>query len=305
MDLQVIESQVTQQVLNLTRNVQIDWLMVKNLELLLAQETKRVELKELAAGLANMQQKAGNISELNARKRDLDFEQATERLKFVHVKLENAVEKLSRTLGLFGPEACFKVSGDIDWKNDIKLPDIITIENAAINNRPDLETIRREIIAIANESELSQPWTYTKIKIGTSAEKEPEGFTVAGPLVELYGQRQAIKYAALIDQAQKKLLAKAIEGCSEVRKYFKEVNIFFSQVFDYDRKILPDLAQQVIDAQAHYNVMALGVYELLDIKESEIQATIEQLNALKNYEKARIELYHSAGGSFASIRAQT
>jgi outer membrane protein TolC len=186
----------------------------------------------------------------------------------------------------------------------------MVIETAAIDNRPDIEIIRREVTAIAEEVNLKQPWTYSNIKVGTSAEREPEGFTVAGPLIELelpiynYGQGQAIKYNALLDQAQKRLLAKAINGCSEVREFFKKVNIFRSQVVDYDIKILPDFAKQVSSAQAHYNVMALGIYDLLDVKDKELQASIEQLHAIKNYEKARIELFHAAGGSFASVRTR-
>lgn len=309
-DLNVIEAQVTEKVLDLASNVQMNWLEVKSFELLLEQESKRVEIKELAAGLADLQKKAGNISELNARKRELEFAQALERLKNLQAALESAVEALSRSLGLFGPEACFRIAGDIDWKNDIAPPDVATIENAAIYNRPDIEAIRREVTAIAEEANLKQPWTYSNIKIGTSAEKEPDGVTVAGPLIELelpiynYGQGQSVKYNALLDQTQKRLLAKAVQACSEVREFFKAVNIFRSQVVDYDVKILPDFVKQVTSAQAHYNVMAIGIYDLLDIKEKEIQASIEQLEAIKNYEKSRIELFHAAGGSFASVRTR-
>lgn len=309
-DLNVVEAQFTEKVLDLARDVQIHWLDVKSFELLLEQEGKRVQIKELAAGLADLQKKAGNISELNARARELEFLQAVERLKNIQVGLESAVEELSRSLGLFGPEACFRITGEIDWKSDVELPNITVIETAAIDNRPDIEIVRREVTAIAEEANLKQPWTYSNIKVGTSAEREPEGVTVVGPLIELelpiynYGQGQAIKYNALLDQAQKRLLARAIEGCSEVREFFKAVNIFRSQVVDYDIKILPDFAKQVSTAQAHYNVMALGIYALLDVKDKELQASIEQLLAIKNYEKARIELFHAAGGSFASVRTR-
>lgn len=309
-DVNVIEAQIKEKVLKLARDVQIYWLQVKSLELLLDEETKRVQLKEIAAKLADLQMKAGNISELHAKKRELDFEQALERLKNIQVQLEGSVELLSRTLGLFGPESCFRIVGDIDWKNDIGLPDVTAIENAAINNRADIEVIRREVTAIAEEAKLVQPWTYSNIKIGISKERELDGVTVTGPLVELelpiynYGQGQEVKYLALLNQSQKRLLAKAIEACSEVREFFKAVNVFHSQIHDYEVKILPAHKEQVSLAQAHYNVMTIGIYELLDIKEKEIEASIEQLMAIKNYEQARIELFHAAGGSFASIRTR-
>ena len=69
-------------------------------------------------------------------------------------------------------------------------------------------------------------------------------------------------------------------------------------------KILPNLEKQIMAGQTHYNVMTLGAYSLLDLKENEIQATIEQIRALQHYKKARLELLHAVGGSFALIRRE-
>ncbi len=51
------------------------------------------------------------------------------------------------------------------------------------------------------------------------------------------------------------------------------------------------------EAMTHYNVMTLGVFELFDLKEREIDATIAHINALKHYLKAKIKLLHAIGGS--------
>lgn len=309
-EIEVIESQVRQKVLDLVKEVEINWFELKTLQLELDKERKRVELKELAAELAALQRNAGNINALNARNREIQYEEAAERLKGLQADLEAAIEKMNRSLGLFGNEACWKISGEVDWKKDFKMPDLGNMEKAAVENRQDIEAIRREINAIAQKAKLKEWWTYSNLKVGVSSEREPEGFTVTGPSIELeipvfnYGQGEKKKYDALLNQAQQRLLSKAVQACSEVREFLKTANNYRSQLEDLELRILPDFAKQITDAQAHYNVMTLGIYTLLDLKESEIQAAIEHIHALKHFIKAEIELLHAVGGSFAILRGK-
>lgn len=50
--------------------------------------------------------------------------------------------------------------------------------------------------------------------------------------------------------------------------------------------------------------MTLGVYDLFDLKESQIQMMIERIQVLQHYKKARIELLYAVGGSFDLVRRQ-
>lgn len=303
-EILVIESEIGQKVLDLVMEVDFNWLDLKILQRQLGLEAERIELKELAAGLSVLQKKAGNINALMARNKAIQHEMALEKLKSLEADRETATEKMNRSLGLFGNEACWVINGDLDWKHDPALPDLATLENAAIENRPDLEIIRREINALAQNANLKQWWTYSNIKVGVSKERDTDGTLVAGPSIELevpifnYGQAEQQKYHALIDQAQKRLLAKAIEACSQVREFLTNAHIFRAQLEKLENIILPDLQKQITDGQAYYNVMTLGIYDLFDIKEAHINAQLEYLEALKNYKKATIELVHAIGGSF-------
>lgn len=306
-EIRVIESEIRQKVLDLVMEVQINWLEITILELVFNQESRRGELKQLAAQLALLQRKAGNISALSARNREIESERSQEKLQGLLANLATAKEKLNRSLGLFGNETCFAITGEVDWKDDKTLPELSVMESAAIENRPDIETIQREIDAIAEQAHLKQWWTYSHLKVGTSSERDTDGVIVSGPFIELelpifnFGQGERKKYHALLEQAQKKLLAKAVEACSEVREFVKTANIYRSQLEDLERRILPNLARQITEGLAHYNVMTLGIYELFDLKEAEIEATIEQLQALRHYETAQIALLHAMGGSFTSL----
>lgn len=138
---------------------------------------------------------------------------------------------------------------------------------------------------------------------------QPEGFTTTGPSIDLqipifnHGQGEKKRYNSKLEQAQKRGCFKAVQACSEVREFFKTASKYRSQLEDLEARILPkNLEKQIIDGQTHYNVMTLGSYALLDLKENEIQATIEHVRVLQHYKKARIELLHAVGGSFALVR---
>lgn len=307
-DLQVIEAEIADKVLELVGDVENNWFEASIMELKFAQESDLVELKQLAAQLAELQHKAGNISALNARERAIEFELALEELKDTAAEIEAAREKLSRSLGLFGSETCFNLNKRIEWKGDPPLPDITVLERAAIENRPDLEALRREINSIAQEAKLKDWWTYSNLKVGVSAERESEGYTVVGPSIELevpvfnYGQGERVKFDAKLAQAQKKLLAQALTASSEVREFVKTASIYRSKVEAFENSVLPNFAKQIESGMTHYNVMTLGVFALFELKEGEIEARMEQLDALLHYKKALTELLHATGGSFVPVR---
>jgi cobalt-zinc-cadmium efflux system outer membrane protein len=309
-EIKVIESLMGQKVLDLAQEVQVNWLEVKSLELQMAEERKLIELKEITAVLANLQSQSGNISALQARSREIQYKEAVEKLKGFEAEIEIGREKLNRSLGLFGKETGWKIAGEIDWKNEVSLPDLNVMEKAALENRLDIEAIRRETHLIAQKAKLKEWWTYTNLMVGASSEKQPEGFTTTGPSISLivpifnHGQGEKKKYHAQLEQTQRKLLSKAVEACSDVRGFLKTVHKYRSQLEDLESSILPSLQQQMILGQAHYNVMTLGVYGLLDLKANELQATIERIQVLQKYKKARINLLYAVGGSFDLVRKQ-
>lgn len=302
-ELQTIEAEVAAKTLELIETVQINWLEVKATELILEQEALRVEIKALAAGLSEQQRKAGNVSALEARTRELEFQEAIGKWTSLNAEEAAAREEMHRSLGLFGPETCFLFTGKIDWKHDFNLPPLTELERAAVENRPDVEAVRREIYALAEEAKLKDPWTYAKLLVGESSERELDGEISTGPSIELEmpifndGQAQRKKYHALINQAQKKLLSKAVLACSEVREFLNTMGIYRSLLEDLEQKVLPDWKTQIAEAMTHYNVMTLGVFELFELKEHEIDAMIEHINALRHYLKAKVELLHAIGGS--------
>jgi cobalt-zinc-cadmium efflux system outer membrane protein len=301
-ELQVIESEVQHKVLELVKEVEMHWIEVKALELEYDQRKQFAEAKELAAKIAKLQQQAGNISELSARAREIEALDAGENINSTSVQA--ARERMNRKLGLVGDEVCWKLGEEINWKEDAKILKIPNLELVALDNRPDIESIRREIFALAQKAKLKEPWTYANISVGFSGDLEngisPGSVALEAPIFN-YGQAETSKFDSLISQAQERLLDKAIESLSKVREYVTIGKSYTSALEDYENNIIPASQKQIADAQAEYNVMTLGVYELFDLKCSEINEKLQYIFGLREFEKIIIELLYTIGGSIPNV----
>jgi cobalt-zinc-cadmium efflux system outer membrane protein len=72
----------------------------------------------------------------------------------------------------------------------------------------------------------------------------------------------------------------------------------------YRATIIP-LRRRVVDqAQLHYNGMLMGIFQLLDAKQHEIDAGREYIAALKEYWTARCELEQAVGGEISAAAMQ-
>lgn len=302
----VIESKITHEAIKLIREVEISWLQIYALKIELDNELERLKLKKLGFELYEKQKEPGNINPLKAIEKKIAYEQANVHFIDLEVALFSKAEKLNRLLGLdFNETSCWKITGDPNFDDDFQNFSILQLKEAAIKNRPDLETKRREIYALAQESKLKEWWAYGNIRVGVSQEKETDGVTVTGPAVELElpvynnGQAERIKHAAKIEKAQMELLVKAIEVCSEVRENFNTALKFQEKLNIYNEKILPIFKEKIALSQKDYNSMALGIFDLLELKEEEIKAKIERTNTLKDYLSSKVELIYSLGGSIS------
>lgn len=299
-EIRVIEAEIMQKVLDLARDVELDWLEVKALELQIEQETERAEIKQLAADLAALQLKAGNRGFIYVKAHIIEAETAWMQLENMKAHLASAREKLSRSLGLLQEETSWHTTGEMQV---LELPDVNQLEVFTTERRFDIEAIRREIQSLAKQAKLKEWWTYSNLFVGVSSERHPDRLTTTGPSFALsvpifnHGQGQRKRIRAKISEAQQRLLATVVKATSEVREFYQVAALYKSQLEVLEKVILPDFQQQLTSAEAHYNVMTLGVYQLMDFKEREMQAKIQHLQATKDYLQARTKLIYAAGGS--------
>ncbi|MEO2088045.1 MAG: TolC family protein, partial [Gemmataceae bacterium] len=100
---------------------------------------------------------------------------------------------------------------------------------------------------------------------------------------------------SLLLEAQDRYAALAIEIRSEVRLAFSRMALARKKVEFYKRAVLP-VQQTVTDqTQVRYNGMILGVFQLLQAKQEQIDAGRDFIQSLAEYWMARAELEKAIG----------
>ena len=252
--------------------------------------------------LARRLHAAGNISDLELVRENAQVEQARLELATSETVLLDAREKLTRLMGLWGPQT--------NWQLVNQLPDIpaaeIPLENlesVAIENRLDLAAEKKAAEALAQALGITIDWRWIgHIEVGISRERETDRTWVTGPslAIELpiFNQRQAdiARLEAQLRRSQKRLTAQAIEIRSEVRSLRNHLIMQRNVIDHYRRTVLP-LREQIVDLTLkNYNYMLTGAFDLIMAKQQEFEAYQKYLEALRDYWIIRADMQRSLGG---------
>src|SRR5439155_27268163 len=139
---------------------------------------------------------------------------------------------------------------------------------------------------------------------------EPEGLRTTGPAAGLAfplfdrGQHAVARARAQLRQAQDRQSALAVEIRSEVRAGRDRLTAARQLVAYYRDVVLPRRERIVEQTQREYNFMLVGVFQLLQARQDEINARREYLEAQRDYWIARTELEHSLGGGLLAASAK-
>jgi len=245
---------------------------------------------------------AGNISELSLANEQGQYEEMRVRLAESDILLSNARERLTRLMGLWGKR--------IDWQMPPKLPDIpaqemplAKLEALAVANRLDLESVRREIDALAQTLGTTVTWRWIgDMEVGVSAERDTDRTWVIGPelAVELplFDQRQArvAQGEALLRQKVNNLTALAVDARSEVRTLRNKL-VMQRYLIDHYKKVIIPLRERIVTLTLEkYNYMLVGAFDLLLAKQQEFDTYAKYLEAVRDYWTIRADLRKAVGG---------
>ena len=133
-------------------------------------------------------------------------------------------------------------------------------------------------------------------------QQDPEGEFTAGPSFQvplpLFNQGQPAVAAAVarFRRSRRRFTAMAAEARAQVRRARNAETAARDLAEYYGRVIVPLRHQIVEQTQLHLNAMQVGVFELLQSKQAEIDAGREYVEALRDYWVARAELERATGG---------
>ncbi len=261
-----------------------------------------VEAGAAAAELSQRQFEAGNTSELQRQTQRAIYEQSRLDLAREEVELLEARERVNRLLGLWGETTAWQLAESLPALPESE-PNLEHLESLAMRQRFDVAVARRQAALLSKAVDLARTSRlFGRIDVGVDMHRDPNGPLLLGPnlVIELpiFDQRQAViaRLEAQRRQQEHKLSGVAIDARSEVRLAALRLSAGRQTVLHYRDVLLP-LRKAVADQSLlHYNGMFISLYELVAVKQGEVEARRGYIEALRDYWSARAELARAVGG---------
>jgi cobalt-zinc-cadmium efflux system outer membrane protein len=243
------------------------------------------------------------VSELDRATEAGTYQQAKLDLIREEVELLEARERVNRLLGLWGETTSWRFAEPLPAP-PAEDPKLDHLESFAMSRRLDVAVAKRRAALLAKAVDLARTTRYVgRLDVGVDLHQDPNGPRLLGPnlVIELpiFDQRQAViaRLEAQRREQERRLQEVAIDARSEVRLAALRLQAG-RQTFQHYRDVLLPLRKTAAEqALLHYNGMFISVFQLLAVKQNEVDARRGYLEAERDYWSARAELARALGGS--------
>ena len=293
---------VAAELLDLVAEVKTAYFRLEGDEAIGALLHDRVSAADAAASLAKRLHDAGNISDLDLSRQQADAE--VTRTEYADSLAGAAADRedLSRLMGLFGP--------DTGWTVPDHLPDIPPetlpydrLEAMAISGNLRIAALRVQAESSAKALGIVTDFGWlTDVQIGVSSEKNPEGYRVTGPTIQIpiplfnRGQASRIRAATALRQNEDQMAQLAIDTRARVRTLRDRLVRTRDLIDRYSAVVVPLQRRMLALGLQQYNFMLLGPFDLLRSRQEEIAASRRLIEATRDYWIARAELDRALSG---------
>jgi cobalt-zinc-cadmium efflux system outer membrane protein len=256
---------------------------------------------QTAAEVALEQHAAGNITDLDVENEQAQYEQA--RIDFSRAERQRLVarETLIRAMGLREPA--------VDWRLPATFPELPStdldqaqLEELAARQRLDLAIARRELEIAQRQVPLARLAALGEVILDVHYQREPTGEHTVGPGIEVpipifnTGRAARTRAEARFLRARQVVEALNAELSSTLRSASAVLAEARSRVEYYRDVVLPRRRRIVELTKLEHNAMLVGVFQLLQAKENEIQAERDYIDAQREYWTARTNLDRALQG---------
>jgi len=260
-----------------------------------------LDATEAAAILASRQYRAGTLSLRERAMQQSFYSQSA--LQGAQAEARFAVdrEKLNRLLGLWGSRT--------NWVLPERLPDVPAeiqtgeeFERRAMTERLSLAAMRAEVenAYMALDYGRQTRWL-SVLGIQYTVDRAEDGAYLRGPKIVFglplfdQGQGRMARLEAELKDAENRYAQDAINIRSEVREAASRLNAAHGLLKHYRSAVLP-LADQVVgETLKFYNGMLVGVYELLNAKQTQIHAASDYIGVWRDFWVAWADLELAIG----------
>jgi cobalt-zinc-cadmium efflux system outer membrane protein len=260
---------------------------------------------EAAAELSRRQYQAGTLSLREQALQQAFHAQSSLEAARAEAAFGSDREKLNRLLGLWGEQTSWALPARLPEVPE-SLPAAAQLESKAVSQRLDLAAQRAEVEAVNMALEYTRQTRWLSVVgIGFKVKREPDGSTSSGPELELglpvfdRGQGRIASLEAQLRNAEHRYAQLAIDIRADVRESSGRLAAAHDSIRHYRQAILPLADEVVQETLKFYNGMLLGVYELLQAKQSQIGSARDYIAAWREFWIVSADLERAVGGSLA------
>jgi outer membrane protein TolC len=294
--LDMQRGEVAMDVLTLAADTRKAWVQA-----LAAEETVRymrqvMQAAQASAELARRMEQVGNFNKLARAREQSFYADAALGLARAEQAQSSSRERLTRLLGLWGPNTAFKLPE--------RLPDLPAaaldepdIERLALAQRLDVAAAKDSVAQTARSLGLTRSTRFVNVfELGFARNTSNEAPRQSGWEISLelplfdWGSARVARAEAVYMQALHRAAEVAINARSEVREAYGNYRTAYDIARHQRDEIVP-LKKRIADEQLlRYNGMLIGVFELLADARVQISSVNGAIEALRDFWLAQAEL---------------
>lgn len=296
---------VASEILTLEADVRRAYYDYVSADLVAQMRTRVSSLSTASAQYAQQLFDAGNISALQLSREQAQTSEAAIRQRAATVAAKMALSRLMTLLGL-----PLQASATTTAQFVITLPlptaasaDVESLQSWALTQRLDLAALREQVDMLSGNLTHTRRWRWLGgVQVTAERERESDGevFTGFGGELELplfnQGSGNLLRANANLESARAKLneLQTAIGNDMLVR--YAALQAAQANVEEYRQRLVP-LRERIVElSQQQQTFMLIGTFELLSIKQEEMDTYQAYLEAVRDYWMAHTDLLRTAGG---------
>ncbi|HEY0160448.1 MAG TPA: TolC family protein [Thermoanaerobaculia bacterium] len=259
------------------------------------------ESAQAAAEVAIRQHAAENITDLDLENEQARYEQAKLDLARAEQRGLLAREALVRAMGLRNTGA--------EWRVPAAFPELPAaeleqqqLEQLAATQRLDLAIARRDLEVAQRQVPLTRLAALEETVLDLHYEREPDGEHTVGPGIEFpipifnSGRAARTRAEAQFLRARHALNALEAETASQLRAARATLAEARARAEYYRDVVVPRRARIVELTKLEHNAMLVGVFQLLQARQNEMQARRDWIDAQREYWTARTDLDRALQG---------
>lgn len=259
------------------------------------------EAARTAADVAARQHRAENITDLDFENEQALYEQAKLDLARAEQQLLLVRESLIRAMGLRNATSEWRVPETFPAMPAVEMEQG-QLEQLASEQRLDIAIARRELEIAQRRIPLARLAALEGTIVDVHHQREPEGTRTTGPGIELpipifnTGRAARTRAEAQFLRARHVLNALTAESSSMLRAASSTLAEARARAEYYRDVVVPRRTRIVDLTKLEHNAMFVGVFQLLQAKQSELQARRDSIDAQRDYWSARAALNRALQG---------